>query len=99
MALRRKIEVAAIVAEAVIFCIYVFPSPILRGEFAVHGVLLGDIVAIVIVKRPREQPIPVYAANLYELENLTVKGIYVFMCRNKDSNVRMSPQRKISSSF
>lgn len=41
-----KIEIAAIMAESVVVGINVLPSPVLRGQFAIAWIAIGDVLSV-----------------------------------------------------
>lgn len=50
----REVEVPTVMAEAVVVGLDVLPSPVLRGQFAVARIEIGDVFAFVVMERPRE---------------------------------------------
>ena len=44
-----EIEVASVVAETVVVGVLIFPSPVLRCQFAVARIFVGNILTLIIV--------------------------------------------------
>ena len=85
-ALLGKVEVAAIVAEAVVVCLDVLPCPVLRGELAVHGVLRGDVLAVVVMERPVVRPLAQGTAHLHRLKDVTLEEVDVLVGGDEDAD-------------
>ena len=83
-----KIEVATVVTETVILGIDILPSPILRRKFAIHRVLVRDIVPLVIMESPGELIGGIGATDLDRLENRAVEQIDILVSRNKNTDRR-----------
>ena len=81
----REVEVTAVMAETVVVGVDVFPSPILRGQFAVTWVEIGDILAFIIVECPGEAI--VLRSDLHRLHDGAVEGVNVFVSGDEDADV------------
>ncbi len=82
-----EVEVATIVTEANIGRAGVLPRPVLCGDLAVHGILVRDVVALVVMERPVKAVRLVAGANLDGLENITCGHHNVLVCRHEDADV------------
>ena len=80
----REVEVTAVMAETVVVGVDVFPSPILRGQFAVTWVEIGDILAFIIVECPGEAI--VLRSDLHRLHDGAVEGVNVFVSGDEDAD-------------
>ena len=87
MALRVKVKVAAVVAKAHVFARGVLPGPILGGQLAVHGVLVRDALALVVMQRPVKAVAAQGTANLHRLQDAAFKKVDRLMGRNVDADV------------
>ena len=81
-----KIEIAAIMAESVVVGINVLPSPILRGQFAIAWIAVGDVLSFVIVERPGETIAAFVQANLHRLHDIALKSIHILMRGDEQAN-------------
>ena len=80
-----EIKITAVMAEAVVVGIDVFPCPVLRGQFAIAWIEIGDVLAFVIMERPREAF--VLRANLYWLHDGAAKTVDVFMRGDENADI------------
>ena len=69
-----KIEIAAIMAESVVVGINVLPSPILRGQFAIAWIAVGDVLSVGIAPIIGETGGVFCRSNMNGLKNVTGKG-------------------------
>ena len=95
-----EVEIAAVVAESVIFCIDVLPRPVLCGQFAVHRVLGGDVLALVVVEHIRQSLFLSPHAHLHGLDYQRSSGnVHILVCSdehpNRLSGVSDSPTTRI----
>ena len=78
-----EIEIATIVAEAIVVGIDVFPCPVLCGQLAVTWVEVCDVFAFIIVERPRE-PLRFWS-DLHRLHDIAVEQVNVFVRGDEDA--------------
>ena len=60
-------------AEAVVVGLDFLPSPVLRGQFAVARIEIGDVFAFVVMERPREAI--VFRTDLYRLHDENIAKV------------------------
>ena len=82
-----EIEIAAVMAEAVVLGIHVLPRPILSRQLAVLGVQLGDVVALVVTQRPVEALARARCANLNRLQHRAIEQVHVLVRRHEDAHL------------
>ena len=80
----REVEVAAVMAESVIIGINVLPRPILRGQLAIHRILVGDVLALIILECPREPC--VLRPDLNRLENVALRLVDLLVGGHEDAD-------------
>ena len=83
-----EVEVAAVMAESVVIGVNVLPSPILRGQFAIHRVLIGDVFALIVLERPRESR--VLRTDLHRLKNIALRFVDLLVCGHEDANALLA---------
>ena len=84
-----EIEVASVVAETVVVGILVFPSPVLRGQFAVTGIFIGNILTLIVMQRAVEPPCGMGHSNLYREDAVSFRENSRLVCRHEDFDIRM----------
>ena len=82
-----KVKVATIMAKANIACIgNVLPCPILCSHLTIHGVFLGNVVALIIVEHIRKAISLLAWTYLDRLEVITCGNINIFMRSNENTD-------------
>ena len=84
-----EIELASVVAETVVVGILVFPSPVLRGQFAVTGIFIGNILTLIVMQRAVEPPCGMGHSNLYREDAVSFRENSRLVCRHEDFDIRM----------
>ena len=77
-----KAEIAAVVAEAVVIRLHVFPGPVLGGQLAVHGVESGNVFALIVVQHIRQTHRRLGGPHLNGLQAIAGKKIRGLVARN-----------------
>ena len=84
-----EIEVPAVVAEAVVIGVLVFPRPILCGQLAIPRVFRGDILALVVMQGVRKAGHGVRRAHLHRNNTVPLGESGLLMRRHEDFDIRM----------
>ncbi len=84
-----EIEIATVVAEAVVVGVFVLPRPILRGQLAIARILGGDVVALIVMQRIRESLRRVHCADLHRQNARGLREHSRLVRRHEDLDIRM----------
>ena len=91
-----EIEIAAIMAEAVVLGIHVLPCPVLRRELTVLRIELGDVVALIVMQRPVEALARSRCAYLHRLHHVSIEQVHVFVGGHEDPHALRIPIRTLN---
>lgn len=84
-----EIEVASVVTETVVVGVFVFPSPVLCGQFALTRILVGNILTLIIMQSVVESLCSLGCANLHRDDTVSFRENSRLMRRHEDFDIRM----------